>query len=677
MFSVIFPLIIFLLSFISALFLLKFPALQPSVEPTVWVQAKFIVENFPNLSWFGNWYAGFPFRFSGPPILVYFLAFLDKISGIQIPTLEGIILALSLAILPVGIYFLARFLIKNQLLSFLVALLFSILPSIGYIFPQAGQIGTSLNFLPWRIVGFLTFGGGSKLIGFAILPFLILLFWQAINNFSRKKFVLSVILTTILLLTDFGVFVSFLIFGVALISAEGFKTEWIEKAKRGVLIILTSAGLSAFWYTPGYLLNILASPSLAGLSFGQILQRLFQFTLVAIPTFFAVFGFFSKKLSKEAIFVVLSLGFFGSLTLLWWATDPDFLTLYSRFFTEIDLVVGFATGLFFGWLFKKIQKNWTQNLLEQKIGTNLGSVLLIMLIIFGFWVRFDKTHFPKFDIDNSLEKEIATWLQEHTLPTDRVYLSGSTAFWLNYFAPNVSQVRGGVDQAATHPFWAHASFNLREGEDSETALAWLKALRVKYVVVHDRNSREFYHDFKNPEKFKTIGEKVFDNSRGDKIFQIKTPGLAQIVDEEILSLKKPKDGADLTAIDNYVNFLEQGRKAEVDWIGPKKLKVQVDDLKVGEGISLGVTYDPAWKVQLAISYKPLAIKKDPIGNLFLVPKSEMQNVEIELGHGARWNNWIGYSISVLTLFLILKPKIAARILKRLPKLHFGLSEEES
>ena len=350
---------------------------------------------------------------------------------------------------------------------------------------------------------------------------------------------------------------------------------------------------------------------------------------------------------------------------MWWATDPDFLTLYSRFFTEIDIVIALAIGL----LYKKFPVN-VKNL-------SFYFVILLFTIasfLFG-WRIFNLVDFPKANL--IVEREISKWLQAHVLPTDRVYLSGSTAFWLNWFAAELSQVRGGIDQAATHPFWAQASFNLREGENPQTALAWLKAFRVKYIVVHDKNSTEYYGDFKNPEKFEGIGTQVFNNGVGDRIYKVEAPVLAQITSKQILELPKPKNGADLVNLSQYVAFLNQGVEAEVDWVSPSKFKVKAAKLNQNEGISLGITYDPAWNSECRMQNASCKIKirKDPIGNLFLGSSTELQNAEIELKHGPRWDNWVGYVISIVTLVLVWRIEIAEKLSAKLPKFHFGLEEK--
>ena len=100
----------------------------------------------------------------------------------------------------------------------------------------------------------------------------------------------------------------------------------------------------------------------------------------------------------------------------------------------------------------------------------------------------------------------------------RVFLSGSTVFWANALY-DIYQVRGGRDQVATHPTWDKAAFELREGRDPEDSLRWLQELKISYVLVHRPKSPEFYHDFRNVDKWKDIGSVVWEDG-GDVIYQI-------------------------------------------------------------------------------------------------------------------------------------------------------------
>lgn len=127
------------------------------------------------------------------------------------------------------------------------------------------------------------------------------------------------------------------------------------------------------------------------------------------------------------------------------------------------------------------------------------------------------------DITRSVEYKIGSQLEKIVKPGEKVFLSGSSTFWLNSldFCLNVSQVRGGNDRASVYPRWRELAWIIRESEKQEEVLKAIKDLGITYLVVHGQESQEFYHDFKYPDKFEEIEEleKVYDKD-GDRIYRI-------------------------------------------------------------------------------------------------------------------------------------------------------------
>jgi hypothetical protein len=56
----------------------------------------------------------------------------------------------------------------------------------------------------------------------------------------------------------------------------------------------------------------------------------------------------------------------------------------------------------------------------------------------------------------------------------------------------------------------------------------LKAIGAEYLVVHGPRSKEYYHDFKNPEKFDGLLESVY-REEDDVIYRISVSSLAHLV----------------------------------------------------------------------------------------------------------------------------------------------------
>ena len=635
--------------------------MQPSVEPTVWAQGEFIKNNFPNLSWNPFWYLGYPFRFSGPPIFVYLLAFLSKIFGVSAPEVEKWFVLILLSIIPVSLYIFASFLLKNRLWAFLASVFFLVVPSFGYVFPQAYSSGFNAGLGPWHFVGFLTYGGGQRILGLAILPLVFLFFWQALDKWKHFWIVLAVTFSSFLFLSDYVTSISFLIGALVILISLGW-----DKLGRALILLVLVFLLVSFWYTPSYIQNILFSPSLAGKPLKDILTGLIRFFIVLLPSLLAVLAL--KKRRVEVSFCILWLFLFLFLTLLYFLTDPDFLAEYSRFFPEIDVGIALAFG-FLG-VVAIGSKFYRKTLL-------VGGLIVLVAVAFFARLIFG---LPIVHVPLKVEPEITDQL-ENISKGQRVYLSGSTAFWFNFFAPDIPQVRGGVDQAAINPFWAHASYQIREGESLQLSEDWLRALRVGFVVVHDKDSNEYYHDFKYPEKF-TKFDQVFGNNGGDRIYRVQGSELARIVKKDGLEgLKKPKDGSDSENLGRYISWLDydQQRLPQVSWISPSQIAVKASDLKEGEGISLGVTWDPGWDAQCKMQNAKCKIRilKDPIGNIFVDPATA-GDLEIILRHGSRIDNWFGYVLSLgAFLALIFFPKLEPKLKKLTPEsLRKEFEEEE-
>ncbi|OGD95652.1 hypothetical protein A3F02_01830 [Candidatus Curtissbacteria bacterium RIFCSPHIGHO2_12_FULL_38_9b] len=118
-----------------------------------------------------------------------------------------------------------------------------------------------------------------------------------------------------------------------------------------------------------------------------------------------------------------------------------------------------------------------------------------------------------------MEKETVN-CEPSTVNCQLIFLSGSTAFWLNSLV-DVKQVRGGVDQASVDKIWREAAWEVREGGITEDTEKALKALNINYIVVHNDQSAEFYHDFKNVEKFENTTNLVkFFEELGDLIYKV-------------------------------------------------------------------------------------------------------------------------------------------------------------
>ena len=344
-------------------------------------------------------------------------------------------------------------------------------------------------------------------------------------------------------------------------------SEYSESSglKRAILVILLGWAISTFWYGPGYWLTIFGAPSIGGKSAVSAFVNLINLLRGFVPVILAVVLVFWKIKQRGLYdkFVLAWLTIFGSLTLFRFMADPDFWMDWTSWMGEVEvgialLIAGSSICHFekaFGQFLSRTTNDsvdLTQASARHQVGgkfapkfrlasSSFSKWLLSLLIItfIGSWA-FAFVHrdfwMPRKSIEDTVEYKIAKWLEirirgstpegkdkalgVEPLQGSTVFLSGTTAFWLNSLV-DVVQVRGGRDEVSKNAQWRGLNWQLTQGESLDSAVALLKAQGVDFIVVHGDSSQEYYHDFVDPEKFEKIPsfEKVYDKA-GDVIYKL-------------------------------------------------------------------------------------------------------------------------------------------------------------
>jgi hypothetical protein len=221
-------------------------------------------------------------------------------------------------------------------------------------------------------------------------------------------------------------------------------------------------------------------------------------------------------------------------------------------------------------------------------------------------------------------------------------------FWWNAWH-DTAQVGGGCDRGVLNQFLMPAMYQVTVGTDPETAVRWLTALGVDAVIVNDAHSQEMYHDFVHPYKFAGVLPVLYDDGRGNVIYQVprRYPSLARVVDAVRLQAIAPGWGStDLEALRRYTAVIEQGpdAPAAAAWEGTDAMRIHA---RVGPGQSILVqnTYDPAWHAYLG--RKELRVRNDPLS--FTVIEAPPGDDNIALVFKMPLENSIGWVLTGLSL----------------------------
>lgn len=480
-----------------------FPA-QTSMMPVNVALARF-VETHGFGAAFSNypyWYLGStPFRYlTGPvvpSILVLFHRLLPNFSLFEI--MLGVTMAMWI-VGGVGVWFLAK--------------------ELGLSKEWRGReaVFGAVFYLFGPVVPFLfPFADGVYLLAFSVLPFILFFYLKFLKNPTRRLKFLLVGLMTFVLLIDTLIIPSLLLGMAAVFLAQVGWKKTEEKLKSSLVLLFLSFLVSTLWYTPGYWLTTLGAPSFGGKGLAQVVGWLGKIMPIALGLTLAIFSakvFKKRDLLRDFCFYWLFI--FGFLTLMRFLSDPDFWQDWTGYGLELQLGLAMGLGLITQILNVKSQ-NYISKLKNFSILIAISTFyFLLSILIFNKYVLGTLQK----DITQTVEHRVGKWLSENAEPGEKVFLSGTTAFWLNALF-DIPQVRGGRDQASFDARWREAVWEIREGTNPEKSVTWLKELDIKYLVVHTGDSKEFYHDFVYPEKFeKAINLRRVYWENGDAIYRI-------------------------------------------------------------------------------------------------------------------------------------------------------------
>lgn len=370
------------------------------------------------------------------------------------------------------------------------------------------MVGILLLVLPWRYFSAVAFDEGSAVIARNFLPFALLGIWNLFEQKNVRNWLLAVILVSVLFLMNTEVSPSLFVGIVALILAGSYRDGKIRPslvskyAKIFLLVISSSLLVSTVWYTPGYWITVLGNPSVGGASGVKAAINVINFLKTVLPIFLAVGAvyFWIKIKDRFRVFWLTWTLSFGLLTAFRFLANPNFWMDWTAWLGEIEVGIALLVA-------SKLQTNWHPM---------VGALLLPFITTYLLWLRFSKPALIASSPPEALQS--LTKLNE-VAGSSRVFVSGASVFWLNAFY-DIPQVRGGRDEVSVDPNWRKAAWEFREGERSDEAIRWIKRLDIRYVLVHTSSSSEFYHDFKNIEKWDEIGKKIWEGE-GDIIYQIR------------------------------------------------------------------------------------------------------------------------------------------------------------
>ena len=212
----------------------------------------------------------------------------------------------------------------------------------------------------------------------------------------------------------------------------------------------------------------------------------------------------------------------------------------------------------------------------------------------------------------------------------RIFATGGLRFRLNSWF-DIPQVGGPFDTGLNNRVPLDLAYRIRVGanlwsrHESEDTLSSLKALGVEYLVVHGKNSREYYRDFFQPERLAGLLTPAY-RIEDDIIYSFPPRPLAHIMNRDELVNSQVRDHPE--ALARYVAALDDTARPPlaVVWQDSGAMIV-TGPVAAGNVVSIQINSDPGWHATQGGNSVPIA--KDRLGFMVIYPTPATQ-ARIEL-----------------------------------------------
>ena len=610
-----------------------------SIESTFISDARFLAEHWPHPQWQPLWYAGTRFDYIYPPAVRYGTAAIIKLTGFWPVQAYHFYVSLFYALGIAGVYLLVRVGTNSRACAWLGAVATSLMSPIFLFMPLFR--GDAWMLQPQRLGVLVKYGEGPHMSALAIIPIALAFTWLALDRRRPWAVALAALSCAAVAATNFYGATALAVFYPVLVWAFWITRQEKRIVAPAVAIPLLAYGLTAFWLVPSYFK--VTAENMKYVSEHGTTWSIWVAVGVAI-----VFAISSDRLARAkphhtwSVFVAGSALFF-SVNVLGYlffnfrvAGDP------KRLLPELDMIYIMAILLLLRWM-------W------DRPGIALRGVA-IALVLAAFWtatgyIRHAWHVFPQTpDYQNRVEYRVTDWIWKN-MPDARIFATGSVRFWYDAWH-DLPELGGGSDQGLLNAQAEPAQWEINLGRQAEPTILWLQAFGSDAVFVSDQRSQEMFKDVEAPEKLAGKVPVLFDDQKGDMLYQIprRFPARARVVDTARLNaLKPPRSSQDVENLGAYVDVIEKGPDAppSVARNGPDVMLVRAK-VETGQSIVVQESYDPAWQAWAGGTRVP--VRKDAMG--FLVVDAPPGEREVRLEFVTPLENQIGRILTLLTLLVL-------------------------
>jgi hypothetical protein len=314
----------------------------------------------------------------------------------------------------------------------------------------------------------------------------------------------------------------------------------------------------------------------------------------------------------------------------------------SRLVPELDLVmILFAVEL--------LRRLWSTPVKWRKV---VAGVTVAVALGTSYEYLQNSRKFFVLDPDptDQVEYRMQDWMAKN-MPKSRALAAGTVRFWYNAWH-DLPQIGGGSEQGLLNPVVISAQWEVLLGTDFDLSLWWLQVLGADALLVNEPPSKEQYHDFQHPEKFKGKFAILHDDGAGNIIYKVprRYASLARVVNRaQFDALPEIPGNGDTASLTSWTDAIERGPDVPTttEWLGTDALRVHAP-VQEGQSVFLQVTFDSNWRAY--VDGRRVPVRRNPLGFMTIDAPAGSQNIQLEFP--MPFSNKIGYALLLMS-FLVM------------------------
>ena len=582
----------------------KYLDLWASIESTFIADARFLADHWPHPNWQPNWYCGTRTDYVYPPALRYGTAVLAKYYPGMLPVRAyHLYIAFFYCLGIAGVYLLVSYGSKSRASGILAAVAVALV-SPSYLFIHSIR-DDAPYWMPYRLNVLIRYGEGPHMTSLAWIGLALFFSLRALPKWRPGSLVAAAVSCAMVVSNNFyGATALAMLFPILLWSIYiTHLDKWIWARAAGIAVL--AYGFTAFWLVPSYLRITLDNMRFVSHE-GNLWSR---WVALALFVGFVLLSEHFVRGRRERMWITFLAGATAFFTVN--VVGNHYLNFRligepSRLVPELDLLLICLSV-------ELLRRLWTVDLPWPYI--RRGAAVALVALAFSSsaqYVRRAHSIFQRYpDPTNRVEYQLQDWVAKN-LPGSRVLPAGSVRFWFNVWN-DIPQLGGGSEQGLLNPYTQPPQWQIFMGPEPEMSVLWMQIMAVDAIVVNDTNSREIYHDFVFPYKFKGVLPVLHDNGAGDIIYRVprRYPSLARVVDrQQFNALPEIPGNGELPQLQLWHAALENGpdTPAELHWEGTDAFRVKTT-LRDGQSLRIAESFDSNWRAYDGDKHLPIRMDK--------------------------------------------------------------------